>query len=296
MKNIFVSLLCLVSAFWVVVAGQTAAESGTATYREWIQGNHSLDYPNHGCEDYADILTSVQNSGGGVIPLANDRFFMTWFPENWDTLPDKRLIVTLHGNGGCAEKLFQFWQKPAMRQNYAIAALQYAAEDASGNFVFDDSVRIYEHLRVMLDTLNTHFSLEDVPIILHGFSRGSARTFELAMLDRADDGMQAFSAFISDSGTVFPENAGQLSALLQQADPDTYRGAHFWLYCGGQDHGGQTCRGMNKIQQFVLAHAGVLDDFYQHPTGGHGIFITNTPQGPGPALTALFEYIDALKE
>lgn len=220
---------------------------------------------------------------------------MLRFPENWETLPDRRLIVTLHGNGGCAEKLFQFWNKPGTQRNYAIAALQYAEEDASGNFLFDDSVLIYKNLRIMLDMLREHCTLENVPIVLHGFSRGSARTFELAVLDRADDGMKAFSAFISDSGTVFPENAGQLSALLQQAAPDAYRGAHFWLYCGGRDHGGQTCRGMEKIQHFVLAHGGVVNEFYQHPTGGHGIFITATQQGPGQALTALFDYIEALE-
>lgn len=297
MRRIGLSFVCVMigmAVFMMGDAARAAGESDTAACRAWMQANHSLDYANHGCEKGTDILTSIERIGGGVIPLGPNRFFIVWFPENWDTLPNKRLIVTLHGNGGCAEPLFQFWYKLSARRNYAIAALQYAEEDSSGNLSFDDSVLIYKSLGTLLDQLGKQCSLDDVPVVLHGFSRGSARTFELALLDRADDGMQTFAAFISDSGTVFAENEGRLSAFLQNAEPDAYSGARFWLYCGGRDHGGQTCRGMERKQHFVLAHGGIVDEFYQHPTGGHGIFITATPQGPGAALTALFDYIDAL--
>lgn len=296
MKNTIRHLVCIMSIIGGFIAGQAAGESGSATCHTWIQSSHSLNYANHGCGKYADTLTSVERIGGGVIPLGTNRFFIVWFPENWETLPNKRLIVTLHGNGGCAESLFQFWYKLSAQRNYAIAALQYAEEDFSGNLSFDDSVQVYKNLLIMLGMLHEHCSLDDVPVVLHGFSRGSARTFELALLDRSDDGVKAFSAFIADSGTVFPENDGRLSVLLQNAAPDAYRGARFWLYCGGRDHGGQTCQGMEKKQHFVLAHGGIVDEFYQYPPGGHGIFITATPQSSGPALIALFDYIDSLGE
>jgi hypothetical protein len=144
----------------------------------------------------------------------------------------------------------------------------------------------------MFDTLQNYCPLDNTSIIYHGFSRGSARSFEIALLDRADDGAQLFSTFISDSGTGLAEHKGQMPPMLQAAAPDAYSGARFWLYCGEQDHEGQTCRGMTKMEQFIPAHGGTVDAFYKYPPGGHGIFNTVKPNGPGKALTALFEYID----
>jgi hypothetical protein len=123
---------------------------------------------------------------------------------------------------------------------------------------------------------------------------GSARTFEIAMLDRANEGMKTFSAFISDSGTGFAETGGQIPAYLRDAPPDAYSGARFWLYCGERDHRGQTCRDMERIKPLIINHGGTVDALYRNPTGGHGIFTTGRPGNPGPALTALFDYIDTL--
>jgi predicted esterase len=265
-----------------------------AACNAWIESNHSLKYSNHGCQKSPDILKAIKGYGGGVIPIGANRFFIICFPDGWEKLSDRKLVVTLHGSGGCAESLFQFWYKLSARRKYAIAALQYAEEDSTGTLHYDDSLQIYKNLRAMLGELQTHCPLQDVPIVLHGFSRGSARTFELALLDRADGGLKAFSTFVSDSGTVFAENQGRLSPALQNAPADAYNGARFWLYCGGKDHNGQTCNGMERMKQFVLAHGGAVDDFHKNPTGGHGIFTTGNPRNPGQSLTALFDYIDAI--
>jgi predicted esterase len=272
-----------------------ASDLTFAACRTWIQANHRIDYPDHGCAQQADVLNTVKKVGGGVIPIGPNRFFIVWLPEDWDKQPNRKLVVALHGNGGCAERMFKFWNTMSSQQTYAIVALQYAEEDSSGGLHFDDSPRIYEHLRTTLSQLREHCPVADIPVVLHGFSRGSARTFELAVMDRAATGMKAFSAFISDSGTVFPEYQGNFSPFLQDVEADAYNGAHFWLYCGGNDHRGRTCQGLKKMQRFVLAHGGTVDEFYKYPPGGHGIFITGRPQRPGRALTALFDYIDKLE-
>lgn len=266
------------------------------TCRGWIQAHHTLSYSNHGCKTHTDILKYIEKEGGGVIPVGDNRFFIVWFPDDWDVLPNKKIFVTLHGSGGCAEPLFHQWVVLSAQRRYAVVALQYAETGTWGKKKFDDSPQIYANLRAMLGELRTHCPVRDIPVVLHGFSRGSARTFELAVLDRAAGGMQAFSAFISDSGTPFPETNGRIPPCLKNITADAYRGAHFWLYCGGRDHGGQTCNGMKKMSKFIVSHGAAIDDFHQNPVGGHGILSTGSPGHPGQSLTALFDYIDTLGE
>jgi len=267
-----------------------------ATCRAWIQENHSLDYPNHGCEEHADILNSVASAGGGVIPLDDSKFFIAWFPDDWESLTDRKLIVTLHGSGGCSERVYQWWVGPAAERHYALVALQYAWQDetAEEGYAFDDADQIYENLRTVFGQLQAHCPLDDTAVVYHGFSRGSARSFEIALLDRAADGMGVFSAFISDSGTGFAETGGEVPTYLQEAAPDAYSGARFWLYCGGQDHDGMTCEGMRRMGPLLEEHGATVTT-YRYAPGGHGIFSTVRPGGPPSlALNAVFEYIDAL--
>lgn len=276
------------------------AESGTAptmaSCRAWLREQHSLDYPDHGCQEHADVLNSVAGTGGGVIPLQDSKFFITWFPDDWERLTDKTLIVTLHGSGGCAERVYQWWSRPAAERNYALVALQYAHADATAEegYAFDDAEQIYDNLRTVFADLQAHCPLDDTTVVYHGFSRGSARSFEIALLDRAADGMGVFAAFISDSGTGFAETGSEVPTYLQTAAADAYSGARFWLYCGGEDHDGQTCEDMKRMGPLLEEHGATVTT-YRYAPGGHGIFATVQPGSPpSPALTALYEYIDAL--
>jgi len=277
-------LLALLSA--AVAAGPTAA------CRQWIAAAHRPPPAAHGCGELSPVLEELMEAGGAAIPVGRGRFFLAWFPEGWEARPGRRLVISLHGNGGCAERMFHFWHRNRRDHDYAIVALQYAEQDAGGELRFDDDAAIYDHLRLALDDLGGHCPLAGVPVVLHGFSRGSARVFEIAALDRAGD--RLFAAFIADSGTVFPEYRGRLSPRLARLDADGYEGARFWLYCGGRDHRGRTCRGLGRMARFVEDHGGVVDALYRHPPGGHGIFITGGPRRYSPALGALFRYIDGI--
>ena len=276
-----------------------ASEGGEPTIascQAWIRESHSLDYPDHGCQEHSDVLNSVAGNGGGVIPLQDSKFFIAWFPDNWENLTNRTLIVTLHGSGGCAERVYQWWSRPAAERNYAVVALQYARADATAEegYAFDDAEQIYENLRTVFDRLQAHCPLDDTVVVYHGFSRGSARSFEIALLDRAANGMGVFDAFISDSGTGFAETGGEMPTYLQTAGPDSYSGARFWLYCGGEDHDGMTCEGMKRMGP-LLEERGATVDTYRYAPGGHGIFSTVKPGGPpSPALEAMYEYIDSL--
>jgi len=127
----------------VSTTGLSQAPAGTCS--AWIQAQHSLDYDDHGCEEYADVLAYAESIGGGVIPVGDNRFFIIWFPDGWAELPDRKLVVTLHGSGGCAEKVFHWWTTLSAQRQYAIAALQCAEEDPpTGEVRLDSGFQVYD--------------------------------------------------------------------------------------------------------------------------------------------------------
>lgn len=151
-----------------------------------------------------------------------------------------------------------------------------------------DAQEIYESIRTILGDLQAHAPLDDALFVYHGFSRGSAFSFQVALMDRAPEGMGAFASFISDSGGGFADTGGEIPGYIQNAPANAYQGAHFWLYCGGADHNGRTCQDMDRMEKIVPTLDGVVDELYKFDPGGHGIF--NSGQ-KSPALEAMFEYI-----
>ena len=287
----------------VFAAGSTAIREALGTSpcassfegcTAWIRANHSTDYEGHGCEEYADVLDIAAADGGGVIPVGDNRFFIVLFPDDWESLPERKLVVTLNGSGGCAESVYKWWTQLSEGRGYAIASLQYAVEDAAGDHHFDDAGIMYDNLLSLLDELRGACPLCDVPVVLHGFSLGAGRVVEIAMMDRADDGAKAFSAYVIDSGSGFSAYDGDIPPYIEDAPADAYAGGHFWLYCGEQDSAGATCGLMEKLAPLIPLHGGAVDDFYVNPEGGHGILLSGEPGEPGEAMTALFDYIDTL--
>jgi len=279
------------------VSGGGAARPTMETCRAWMQANHSLDYPIHGCSDYTDILGNVTEMNGAVLPLGESYFYIVWFPENWVPDENHHLIVTLHGNGGCAEKTFTWWRELGRNNGYAVAALEYAQQPGESSepedLDFMDTGEIYEDLRTMLEDLKAHCPLENVPVVYHGFSRGSAISFDIAFRDASPDGMHAFSTFIADSGTALSTNNGRPPDYFQDASHNAYQGVHFWLYCGGRDHGGQTCTGMEKMLDLLPHYGATVDEFYTYPPGGHGIFVHAHGEKGTPAIEAMVRYINS---
>jgi len=281
-------------ACWLVfiLLVMTGCAGGTQRQQAaWPGAISSRDLVGHGCAEQAAELALVEESGGAIVPVDRNRFFLAWFPPGWERRPDRRLVVSLHGKGGCAERMFAFWHRNTPLHDFAFLALQYAETGTDNRLRFDSSQEVYSLLAKSLDLVAARYPLDGVPVVLHGFSKGSAMVFELAAMDRAPDGRGLFRAFIADSGTVFPDHQGRLSPLLQALEPTGYAGARFWLYCGTRDHNGQTCRGMNRMDRYVRSHGGRVDALYQYQGGGHGIFITGGPRRHSDALEAMFSYI-----
>ena len=240
-----------------------------------------------------EVRGLLAQAGGTIESLPDGFSYLQWFPANWESRTDKRIIMTLHGSGGHAERMFHLWYRNSQAHGCAIIAPQYARDDeGQGSMRFEDSPAIYDQLRIIVQRLRQGDKANDhTVLVLHGFSRGAARVFELAALDRAPDGMRAFSAFIADSGTTMAENHGQISPMLRQLSPSAYQGARFWLYCATGDHDGRTCQGMRRMREFITSHGGLVDDLCMFESNKHGLLITGGPRKSSSALNRLFSYI-----
>ncbi len=304
MRRVF--SVCVLVGVLLVSFGNGGALSASAqeaptleTCTAWLRENQvqpSVTFANHSCEEPGQLaaLDTALQAGAGVIPLGEERFFIAWFPPNWDELTDRKIIFSLHGSGGCAERLSDWWLRASTGRGYAIVALQYAEIGADGEAVFDDSETVYANLTTAYETLRTHCPLDDTVAVLHGFSRGSEEIYHQAMLDYGEDGQHLFSAFIADSGAGFVMSGGREPAFIHDGGPDLFGGAHFWLYCGGFDHEGRTCEGMERMQPLLEQHGAVVDELYTYPQGGHGILPTTQGGRPSRALLDFFEYVDGV--
>ena len=287
-----ISIFTFAVALTLCQLAPPCARSGSLA--QALRAQATADFPRHGCLEQRLTLDQAVAQGAIAVPLADGRFFLLDLPAGWETSERPHLVVSLHGNGGCCERMFDFWHRNRGQHSFAVLALQYAESDGRGGYRFDDSSRIYSLIDQALDRLGTHVDMKRVTVVLHGFSRGSARVFELAALDRAPGGQRRFAGFVADSGTPFPEHRGRLGPMRNALGARGYDGARFWLYCGGRDHGGRTCRGMARMADFVRSHGGRVDAFYRYPQGGHGIFLTGGPRRHSPPLTALFRWIESL--
>jgi len=233
--------------------------------------------------------------------VGEERYYLVYFPAGWETDPGQKVIVTLHGTGGCAEWMVNHWYQASSPDHaWALVALQYYDRESQQ---YDDDTVLYENLKTVFRDLTAHCPVGESSFFYHGFSRGSAQSFPLAIRDRAE--AQIFSAFIADSGC-----AGLNYPTLREAPEDALAGARFWLWCGQNDvstvdASRMTCDGMEEdMVPYVEVHGGVVDGFVREEGVAHGMFNgcpedgsddchMRTSDDPGPSLPLLFEYLES---
>ncbi len=249
----------------------TPVESPTMdTCEAWLKDSSGLQVPEEACEgDWDTFRAELQALGGGVFPVGDGRYFLVYFPTGWAPETGK-MVVALHGTGGCAEWMLNWWyQATTGVRTYALAALQYY-DRSTGEY--DDDATIYANLQSMMAQLRGHCPLETTHVFYHGFSRGSAQSFPVAVRDRA--GEKIFSAFIADSGT-----AGLDYDTLADAPDDALTGSRFWMWCGENNcssvppYSSTMCERMSEdMVPYVEGHGGTVDALVQDPLGCHGVF------------------------
>ncbi len=269
--------------------GGTAAPQPTmADCNSWMRANHVVDYPNHDCTKFATILNELEANQAAAIPVGTNRFFIVWFPQNWEQIQNQKLITIIHGSEACAEGRFDNWFD--FSDDYALVALQYAENESAVDPTYDSADTIYENLGSTFEQLEQNCPIQNATVIYDGFSRGAAFSFQIALKDVDQSGMHKFTSFIADSGSGITD-PNNLPFYFDNVD---YMGSRFWLYCANNTAEGLSCSKMEFTKDLLPQNNAQVDAYYVDDGGYHGIFYGHTAGQPDDAINALMNYVQSL--
>ncbi len=193
---------------------------------------------------------------------------------------ETRYIVTLHGTGELAEKNFYWWY-PRVQElrdggyNVGLIALQYHDPEAASDTGYLSVNDIYLALDEVLADRVASGKAAPHGHIFHGFSRGSANQYGLAILDRQQN--QWSTTFIADSGAWAPgtDPLPVVQDAMEDGDSTLLAGVSFYIYNGLQDHDPQQngTYGQNQAAE-VMQDLGASVERVEDTTGCHSAFLT----------------------
>jgi len=280
----------------------TISEPDFAHCSEWLASSWELDVPDVACSagwtnGYDGIREDIRDIGGGIFPIGNNRYFIAWFPEDWEEAENRTLVISLHGSCDCPEDIWQGWYEMSPHHSYALMALQFLDPSAIDLEEADDVLIVYKNLETIIELLQENCPVDGSKTFLYGLSRGSILSFSLAVLDRAESGLGAFTAFISDSGAWRLEYPPPwaIQNVIDSDDREAFSGARFWMYYGLMDPSPlEQAERMENAKQFVEDYGGVVDRLFVDPEGIHGMFSKRLPKAqPTEAVLELFEYMES---
>lgn len=220
---------------------------------------------------YAQDSLMVQyaiNNGAQIIATADgNSFYIKWFPVG-PPPSSAPLIVTLHGSNGYAFHEFYSWHSQAQLHGCGIIALQWYRTSTANPTYFEDTT-LYSYLDEALTAIN----YPSGKALLHGFSRGSARSYAMVFLDM-QSGNNYFCTTMSNAGgldTIYPLYYDIHNGVYGN---NVFAGKHWNLFCGGQDPNPNQsgCPAMNFTQGWLQSQGATVDIYIQDPALGHNGF------------------------
>lgn len=211
------------------------------------------------------LVDSALNQGAQILATPDgNSFYLQWFPAG-ATPSSSPLIVTLHGSHCNAFMEFRSWHNQAQLHGCGIIALQWYRynENVPLDYFPDDT--LYSYIDSALTGINYSSKA-----LLHGFSRGSARSYAIIFNDIAS-GNNYFCTTVSNSG-----GADLGYPLYADIDNGVYgstifAGKHFNMYCGGLDTI-VGCTKMSDTQAWLQTQGASVDVFIQDPLADHNGF------------------------
>lgn len=217
----------------------------------------------------SSIVQYAINSGAQILATPDgNSFYIKWFPTG-STPSATPVIVTLHGSEGYAFYEFYTWHSQAQLHGCGIIALQWYRGSTANPLYFDDTT-IYSYL----DSALTSISYPSGKAFLHGFSRGSARSYAI-VFDDIQSGNNYFCTVISNSGSASPTYPLYAQINSGVYGSNVFLGKHWNLFCGGQDPDSTTsgCIGMTNTKSWLEGQGAIIDIFIQDPDLGHDGFV-----------------------
>ena len=218
---------------------------------------------------YAQDPIMVQfalDSGAQVIATPDgNSFYLQWFPSG-STPNTTPVVVTLHGSNGYAFHEFFSWYSQAKKHGCGIIALQWYRPNRNIplDYFPDDTLGSY------LDSALTRINYPTVKALLHGFSRGAARSYAI-IFNGIQKGRDFFCTTISNSGDADPNYPLYNAINAGTYGPNVFAGKHWNLFCGGQDMI-VGCTKMTNTKTWLQSQGAIVDIFIQDPNLGHNGF------------------------
>lgn len=270
-KTVMVSFFCLLSG---VVFGQSL--------RQDITGQTLIE--NAKAEKSAQYNFAVKQGAEIKVTPDGKSFYVFWKPENYSV--STPLIVSIHGHGSWTTKDFYMWYPYIKERGYAILTLQWwkgTGEETK------DYLRPEEMYR-MLDQILTEKKIE-APVLLHGFSRGSANTYALASLD-VHSGKRHFDLFIANAGKANPGYPPNKAIQSGKMGPAPLAGTRWITVAGGKDKNQDRdgISAMRETQAWLKKYGAEIVLAIEDPNGDHGVFHRN-PKNVALALDAFDKLI-----
>jgi len=236
--------------------------------------------------DAARYATLVAKNAEIRSTTDNQSFTIWWAPAGWK--PSSGVIVALHGHGAYATSEAYLWQPYAEKYGYAVLTLQWwfgGGEDTS------DYYRP-EQMYPLLSAFLGQKGAKPGTVLFTGFSRGSANSYAVAVLDNTGSSRKYFGLVLSNAGTAatgYPPNQQIASGVFGSLP---FAGMKWAMYCGEKDPDPTIngCPGMLAAKDWVTRYGATVLLFIDDPTGDHGGFMTNSAN----VETALATYATVL--
>ncbi|TND07448.1 MAG: hypothetical protein FD123_3226 [Bacteroidetes bacterium] len=254
--NRTVFLFCILFGFAAARASAQLPPAAQALYDSaWAQDSLIVQY-------------AINNGAQIIATPDSNSFYVQWFPVG-STPNATPLVVSLHGSDGYAFHEFFSWHARAQLHGCGVIALQWYRPDHSFPYDYFPDDTLYRYI----DSALTGISYPSGKALLHGFSRGSARSYAVVFND-IQSGKNYFCTTISNAG-----GAELTYPLYTQIDtglygPNVFAGKRWNLFCGGQDTNPTQsgCIGMTNTQAWLQGQGATVDIFIQDSALGHNGF------------------------
>ena len=245
-----------------------------------LSGQSQVLYDSAYAQDPGLVNFAIANGAEILATPDNNSFYVKWFPTA--TVPNTNpVVVTLHGSGGNAFMEFHSWFDQANLHGCGIIALQWNRYNPTPPFDYFPDDTLYSYI----DSALTEVSYPSNSALLHGFSRGSARSYALIFND-IQSGNNYFCTTISNAGKADPGYPLYNAINSGAYGSNVFAGKRWNLFCGPPDppEMGAPCDGMTSTKAWLEGQGATVDSYIQDPALGHN----------GLQLPSSFAYKDSI--
>ncbi|MBS1794962.1 MAG: hypothetical protein JSS81_13965 [Acidobacteria bacterium] len=210
------------------------------------------------------------DNGVKIYPTADGKsFYLVWFPPKADK---KTVIATMHGSLSYAFDEFFLWKEKAEKHGHGIVALQWWFEGNRPPADYYSPREAYDNLAAALKALK----IEKGRALFHGFSRGSANSYYLALFDHAAKN-DYFGLVLSNAGGAGEDYPLYREITEGKFGAKPFDGVRWMTFCGARDQNPDRdgCPAMRRSAKFVEKYGGTVKLALEDPNGDHGGFHRN---------------------